>query len=437
MHYMEIKNFGPIKHCAMDIGADGSVTVLTGPQASGKSTVAKAVYFFRTVKDELLDILMTSYVEGETVKEQLAHCMCDKLIMMFDWSYFDDDMSLLYYYEASNNNAFVKINRVDKRDHDYSRKAMVVTFGLEIISMFNELEAAKTSPHVLPITDTTNSIAKIFRDDFVTVFIPAGRSSLLLLSDHLQYLLLEGWRRNSIDYSAREFVNLTVQLRPWFTFARALHEPYAHRQHILECINHLSQKTISSSYQYVDNEERLYFSPHDSTKQSKHVKIANASSGQQEAVWVFNILTHYLAEQKKVFLIIEEPEAHLYPESQMHMTDALSLFAGYGNSVMITTHSPYVLGEINNLLICGQVPESKREQAIDVIFGKGASVISVKVAITPDKMTAQHIVNGECKNALDDESLCLIMNELIDGASDIINGRCDKLLGLLDNEEES
>lgn len=33
-------------------------TVLTGPQSSGKSTVAKAVYFFRTVKQDILNIIM-------------------------------------------------------------------------------------------------------------------------------------------------------------------------------------------------------------------------------------------------------------------------------------------------------------------------------------------------------------------------------------------
>jgi len=412
----------------MDIGADGSVTVLTGPQASGKSTVAKAVYFFRTVKDELKMFLYMGPAPRETLREPLIRHLLYKLNMLYGWDFsLYDTMSLEYYYEKGNSQTAIKITAGDTDNRLHGNLTM--SFGCEFDYLLDGdagfYESVKGN-----LSMVFDVLAKTFRDEHSAIFVPAGRSSLVSLSDHIQHLFSEeGWRRHVVDYCVWKFIQLTVELRPWFSFARAMHEPYFHRQHILECINYLTQKTINSSYQYVDNEERLYFAPHDATKQSKHVKIANASSGQQEAVWVFNTLTHYLAEQKKVFLIIEEPEAHLYPESQMHMTDALALFAGYGNSVMITTHSPYVLGEINNLLIWGQVPESKREQATDVIFEKGA--------ITPDKITAQHIVNGECKKALDDEGLCLIMNELIDGASDIINGRCDKLLGLLDNEDES
>lgn len=36
-----IDNLGPIKHCEMDIR---EFTVFTGAQASGKSTIAKAVF---------------------------------------------------------------------------------------------------------------------------------------------------------------------------------------------------------------------------------------------------------------------------------------------------------------------------------------------------------------------------------------------------------
>ena len=33
-------------------------------------------------------------------------------------------------------------------------------------------------------------------------------------------------------------------------------------------------------------------------------------------MWLFNLLFYYLIEQRKVFLIVEEPESHLYPASQ-------------------------------------------------------------------------------------------------------------------------
>ena len=50
-HKLRLYHVGPIQECDLDLN---DFTVLTGPQSSGKSTVAKAVYFFRTVKQDIL-----------------------------------------------------------------------------------------------------------------------------------------------------------------------------------------------------------------------------------------------------------------------------------------------------------------------------------------------------------------------------------------------
>ena len=55
MHKLCIHHLGPIESCEIEISR---FIVLTGEQASGKSTIAKAVYFFRTVKDEILSWIM-------------------------------------------------------------------------------------------------------------------------------------------------------------------------------------------------------------------------------------------------------------------------------------------------------------------------------------------------------------------------------------------
>ena len=45
-----------------------------------------------------------------------------------------------------------------------------------------------------------------------------------------------------------------------------------------------ASQVLQGSYRYTENEERLYLS------NGKYVKINLASSGQQEVVWVFNLL---------------------------------------------------------------------------------------------------------------------------------------------------
>ncbi len=39
-----IHKLGPVDHCELEIN---DFTVFTGPQASGKSTVAKSIFFFK------------------------------------------------------------------------------------------------------------------------------------------------------------------------------------------------------------------------------------------------------------------------------------------------------------------------------------------------------------------------------------------------------
>lgn len=49
MEKIIIKNFGPIEDAEIEIR---KVLVLIGEQASGKSTIAKLVYFFKTIGEE-------------------------------------------------------------------------------------------------------------------------------------------------------------------------------------------------------------------------------------------------------------------------------------------------------------------------------------------------------------------------------------------------
>lgn len=89
------------------------------------------------------------------------------------------------------------------------------------------------------------------------------------------------------------------------------------------------------------------------------MKINFASSGQQEVVWILNVIFYYLRNNKKAYFIIEEPESHLFPNAQKLIAEFISLARNNGrNQVFITTHSPYILGTVNNLLYADKISES-------------------------------------------------------------------------------
>ena len=66
------------------------------------------------------------------------------------------------------------------------------------------------------------------------------------------------------------------------------------------------RQILHGEYRNIDGEERLQVG------QERYVKINFASSGQQEAVWILNVVFYYLLNNKKAYFIIEEPESHLF-----------------------------------------------------------------------------------------------------------------------------
>ena len=59
-------------------------------------------------------------------------------------------------------------------------------------------------------------------------------------------------------------------------------------------------------------------------------------------------------------VILEEPESHLHPASQRQMARGIARLVNAGVRVIITTHSDYFMGQINNLLKLSRASKRKR-----------------------------------------------------------------------------
>ena len=58
MQKIYIRNNGPVKYFEMEIE---KFNLLIGEQATGKSTIAKSVYYFKTIKTKIIDYLTRIY----------------------------------------------------------------------------------------------------------------------------------------------------------------------------------------------------------------------------------------------------------------------------------------------------------------------------------------------------------------------------------------
>ena len=431
-HKIEIIKLGPIDHCVCEIN---DFTVFTGPQSNGKSTVAKAIYYFRTIKQDIFSIMQQGgpsvVTENKNAKwsHTLRQRLRNKFLELFGTSWvMPYDMSLRYTFKE---NVWIRVflkndpNNYDKNyiQFEFSQAFNDFLYDLDM-QIFSDLS-------VQQLEKKEQNLVKLFDDPYETVFIPAGRNLITLLSTQLNYIFtsLENTQLRNIDYITRRYTELILKLKPLFKeeYQGIIYEAendleqakkYKKHKTAIRILLKREQSILNGSYRNVDGEERLYID------QKKFVKINFASSGQQEIVWVFNLLFYFLLEDKKVFLILEEPESHLFPASQQGVGEVLALFANEGNQILVTTHSPYILGTFNYLLLAGQSDKSFEAKVKDLLHKR--------YWLSPQKTVAFYIADGTLNSAIDDsDNIVLIENELIDGASQRINEKSDSFIDFI------
>lgn len=423
-HQIKVHNFGPIKDFKLDVK---DFTLLTGPQASGKSTVAKAVFFCRTIKNEVFNQLtMPAGPDVYVVSAQkgLEKRLRGKFLSMFGstWA-MPMDMEIEYKY-ASN----VSITIYLEKDRKDETKNFVEFRFSDTINNFISNNSREEPYSVEDMLILKNELDMLFNDPFESVYIPAGRSMITLLTDQLAFIFsaMNESTASTVDYCTRSYVERILKLRPnLINGPQGLLDSKLHyTQDSVDKDNYktllkMSDNVLKGRYYYVSGEERLVLK-----NDEKYVKINYASSGQQEATWIFNMMLYYMLNKQKVSVILEEPEAHLFPSAQMNMAKSLGVFSNLNNQVFVTTHSPYILGEINNMLYAGMLSNDSRRCLNDVLG---------KAAIHKDKIEAFHMNNGDTRRALEEG---IILNELIDEAAIEINEECDQIMELIWKEKE-
>jgi len=430
MQRVLLQDLGPIKHCSIDLN---DFIILTGPQANGKSTVAKAIFFFRTVKDDILDMLLrgTAGEKPEKWRVRLTKRLKDKFMQLFGSSYgMANSMEAKYVF---NEKTYIRAYLNPNNKLDGGSNYVAIQYSQDIIKYLESLDSQVfTDMDSSQRIQEESRLAELFSDKYETVFIPAGRDLITLLTTQLNFIFTsmnESQKRN-IDYSIQRYVELILRLKPGFSHGIAgLLSDKIHLSQkefnvkLAEKAKNLIEKLLKGSYHYENGEEKLYL---ENAGNGQYVKINLASSGQQEIVWITNILFYYLLENKPVFLIVEEPESHLYPDAQKQIMELLALFQNGGNTGLITTHSPYILGTVNNLVYGASI----RSRGISGV----EKILDVDMMIDAHRTNMYHVLNGELEDAKEPE-LGLIKNELIEDASIEITNECDALYGLSVGED--
>lgn len=410
-----MNKLGPVHSCEMDLE---KLCVLTGPQASGKSTIAKAIFFFRTIKDDCISLYTKKQMAGlgnihmiQALKKQLR----SKFMQMFGSSWgMSMDMSMRYEYEEE---TYIEVS-LRESQYEGAPNYIYISMSENITNLLRTLNRN----NLYEREDVVSMIDEVFCDSHEIVYIPAGRSMITLLTSQLNYILsiMDDTQKKSIDYCTQNYMERILRVKPLFSAGmRGMYyekmtmstEPI--KKNLLQSMMRHIDMILKGKYQYMDGEERLMLD------EGKYVKLNYTSSGQQEAVWILNLLFYYLLENRKVYLILEEPESHLFPAAQSAMAELLGMFLNADNQMLLTTHSPYILGALNNLLYAGNLSVKHRDEV--------KVVVTEEEQIDARQTSAYYVDNGILKNILDDQ-LMMMDNGVIDEISAYINELNEKLM---------
>ena len=387
-----IRNFGPIKNVELDLK---KFNVIIGDNATGKSTIAKVLAVCRYFSYIMESTLLESFFEQGLEAWGLSEFIQENSQISYECEHY----------------SFKAIRKIEKDNLENPNASLLEFhyFSTELVALsprfknlLNELKQIKLNQGVGKdyINQSWTIPTSFFQNDVASVlvnplYIPTerglqsvfslGKSSIQNISDSLFNQFAK------LDLISRNFKNETAI------------EPF------------------DISYKNLDG--RGYIRKHGD---EKFYSLFNGASGYQSTIPIVLVLKYYdrIKNKIKTFLI-EEPELNLFPKTQQELiTYLVENMVTVGNVFLLTTHSPYILTSLNNLMYAYKVGKANKDEVENKIK------IPEKYWLNPqDICVYQLLTDGTCENIIDEE-LNQIKVEKIDEISEILSKQWHELADL-------
>ncbi|WP_373262838.1 AAA family ATPase [Hungatella hathewayi] len=432
MNLVNIKNFGPVKNSSIDLSKN--FQVLIGAQASGKSTICKVIYFCQKIRDYTLDFLMDSSQFTDNHKNEYFNNYLKFLTKQFMGCFGKTThmQKFVITYKFNDKKITIRLNYDGYVRFMFDDKLKNEIYRLidNASDMFiNDLYRDRLGSIIDNITtlgvmkrQLREALFSVFGNDSEIIYIPAGRSLLATMSEQLQDFSI-----SDMDLTMQEFINLIRVTKSRFG-SKIPEIVKNYTKTVKGQINNVSleqgyeliKKIFKADYTSENDGEKIYYD------ENHWVKLMYGSSGQQEVLWILMLSFITILENRRSFIVIEEPEAHLFPIAQKDIINLISLLVNTTNSqVIITTHSPYILTSLNILLYSEKV-ENHLKNNTGVIIPKN-------IRIAYSNFAAYKVENSSNINTIEsllDEESHMISTDYIDKVSFITNSELDELLNM-------
>jgi len=421
-----VKNFGPLKDVNIEVR---DFLCLIGKQATGKSTIAKLIAIFE-------DENFRKYNELSFEKELEKYNMFNFFSNETEIIYLAGSYSFLYskgretkinLREFIKNNIlksfnnknylakdfledFEALNKVDNNTFDNYQNSNFNKFNINFINtVFKKINVDKE--------DTiTESILKQFLAYYDSLMFKYGIDVFF----DSQYIPSERSFLHIIAENTLGLINNDVKI------PKHLLEIGQEYEKALNVVKEIPLNLIDKKYSYKREGKSSYIYHN----KEERTDLLQSASGLQSIIPIILLIEYAktLKENYHFNYVVEEPELNIYPETQYELIKYLvkNIFdfkiKDYQRKKMvITTHSPYILASINNLLLAFEKGKKKPDEV--------NKIIKKESWINPDFFNVYELRNGKSYKIMND-SLSQIKSNIIDNVTDKFSNEFDKLLAL-------
>ncbi len=417
-----IRNVGPIKDAEFELN---KVNVFMGPQSSGKSTIAKIISYCTWVeKDVATSQSLKSYQDNKThFRDHLVNFHKIK-------GYFRDD-SFIYYksdvVEIKWENQLCDIKWADQYAYKRSKISYIpsernmiilpdvkkVEFGNTNIRsfLFDWFDARKNYPK-----ENKLSILDLKVDYYYSESSTNEEDHIKGIDNQREYDILLSNASSGLQ-SITPLIAMIDYLTNWIY--NVDNSSFEIQENQRKVSNYLTEELILKPY-YGERFKQGDFKE----MINEYVKAYNENNRIARQIFLnYSTIRKNLFETKNSQFIIEEPEQNLFPLTQRDLIYTLiqKCLNKEGNSLTITTHSPYVLYALNNCMM-GYLVKDKMP------VGEQTELLCKNSLIDPEEVSVWQIKNGNIISIIDRETKVVgnhyfneVMGEIMDEYYEMLN----------------
>lgn len=378
---ISLENLGVLKQAEFELG---DLTLICGGNNTGKTYATYALYGFlshrsRILKFEIPNWQISTFIDEGVMRIDVISCAkeADKILKRGCQRYSRGLPRVFASRPANFRNSRFQVNLQPDALSGVASRAFERVIGLNktqflfltkaaeetdlVISLLSDAETVKVHPTSMiedMISDALNEIIfdKVFPNPFIA---SAERTGAAIFRKELNFArnrLLEEMTRSDKDIDPMELLFKSYQdyalpVKDNADFIRQI-ESIAKEDSILatshpQILNDFSD-IIGGEY-IAGSNDTIYFKP---SRTDMKLTMDESSSAVRSLLDIGFYLRHVVKSGD--LLMVDEPELNLHPENQRRIARLFARLVNLGIRVFITTHSDYIVKELNTLIMLDQ-----------------------------------------------------------------------------------